>query len=351
MSDTLELKDQLKHLEKYMIEKGRMAKGIEIAGKLEGLGFDVPTIAMVTGLHKEEIEILSTEALEDKENSTEDMAGMLLDRRSKAIKDFFSMALQEERVAKENFSCRMRELGFDTPSIANATGLSEEEIESCAGKSMSLLRDCPAPRLRVTSLEPIHERRSSRYEKIAETGVFRFGLRILKDRRKIYNRLKSSNPIESDYGFLLQYEDWSTHKELETSRLYAVLFRLYGEPDTFFDGFKASYNYSFEVTLTYRPGGRCRKVILVAQIRDLKGYQDIKFWRGKRATAGTGEFIDDIISRGDLNICTLLLGRHFNELFEEFANEGFEEFELYQPYLHGNFGYKNGTFFEEREQA
>jgi len=332
-----------------MIRKGRMEKSIEVAGKLKKLGFDVPTISRVADLGEEEIEIISAEA-PGGIKSAEDLASMLLDRRNQAIRDFFSQALQNEKADKEKIACRMRELGFDTPFIVSMTGLTEEEIESCAGRAISVLQNSDTPHQEVADVAPIKETGISKYEKIAETGVFRVELRKLNGRRKIYNRLTSSRPIESDYGFLLQYEDWGACKELDISRLYAVLFRLYGKPDSFFDGFKASFNYSFELVLTYNQNGHSGKAVLIAQIRDLKGYQDIKYGRSRKVSDDMGKFIDDIIMRGDLNICTMLLCRHSSDAFERYSRVDFEEFELYQPYLHMNFGYKDDAFFGDESE-
>ncbi len=57
--------------------------------------------------------------------------------------------------------------------------------------------------------------------------------------------------------------------------------------------------------------------------------------------------VDYIISRGDLNICTILFNRYLGDAFESCSRSGFREFELYQPYLDQYFGYENGEFFEK----
>lgn len=179
--------------------------------------------------------------------------------------------------------------------------------------------------------------------------------RILRYKDEIFRRLKETVAIDEDYRFLMwYYSPHNKHEHLEIHQLVGVLMKLYGEPDTFYDDYKCSFNYTFDFIITYKNEEPIREVNLVLTIFD---YKDSLYMEFRRPREGSDDriikLIEDVVKRKDLNKCIIVMHNYFAGFFEGYGNNPYNKFERYQPYSRMRYGY-NGTEFyltyEEEEE-
>ncbi len=186
------------------------------------------------------------------------------------------------------------------------------------------------------------------------TDNFDMSFRILRNKLQIYKKLKETVPIEEDYLFLLNYDnalEIEEYKYIDITQLFALLITLYGEPDTFYDEFKCSFNYTFDFTVVYKNENPAREVNLVMRLNDLKGDLNIEF-RRLRYNSSDNELklIEDVVKRDDLNVCILLLHSYFSRFYIGYGTRYLEKFEMYQPYCKVRYGFDGNDFYYLQEK-
>ena len=180
-----------------------------------------------------------------------------------------------------------------------------------------------------------------------ETERFDVSFNVLKQPEIIYKKLTTTVPIREDHRFLIEYEKDDHYKKLDIVRMAGVLLKILGDSDSFYDSYKSSYNYTFDIKIKCKHLEPVREVDLVMSIFDLKGWSQIQFRRKKESPNDNYlKWIDDIINHEDLNHCIILINDYFYSIFEGHGKKRFDEFEREIPYLGIKYGYKNGDFYE-----
>jgi hypothetical protein len=188
------------------------------------------------------------------------------------------------------------------------------------------------------------------------TDDFDITFSILRNKNQIYKRQKETIAIDEDYEFLLWYysacNDKLTH--LNIPELVGVLMKLYGEPDSFYDDYKCSFNYTFDFRVTYKNENPIREVNLVMDIFDYKDSLYIEFRRTREDSSDNIlKLIEDVVKRRDLNVCIIVLNNYFYGFYEGYGDNKYDKFERYQPYSKMRYGYNGSEFYliqEEEEE-
>jgi len=187
-----------------------------------------------------------------------------------------------------------------------------------------------------------------------ELDYFDISFNILRNGNFIHKRLKNTVPIREDYVFLLQY--YSLHKEeqqyLDVPQLVGVLMKLYGEPDSFYDNFKSSFNYTFDFIITYKNKTPVREVQLVMEIFDYKESLYIEFRRFRENDKDNVlKLIENVVPRSDLNKCIEVLNNYFLGFYKGYGSQMYEKFERYQPCSRMKYGYNGNEFYLFQEEV
>jgi bifunctional DNA-binding transcriptional regulator/antitoxin component of YhaV-PrlF toxin-antitoxin module len=177
---------------------------------------------------------------------------------------------------------------------------------------------------------------------------------VFRNKLQIYKKLKKTIAIDEDCLFLLDHFSApyiEKHNFIDITRLLALLITLYGEPDTFYDDFKCSFNYTFDFKIVYKNENPAREVNLVMRINDLKGNLNVEF-RRLRENKNDNEIklIEDVVKRDDLNMCILLLHSYFSGFYYGYGTRYLETFERYQPYCKVKYGFDGNEFYYIQEE-
>ena len=180
-----------------------------------------------------------------------------------------------------------------------------------------------------------------------ETERFDISFNVLKQPEIIYEKLITTVPIREDHRFIIEFEKDDHYKKLDIVRMAGVLLKIFGDSDFFYDSYKSSYNYTFDIKINYKHPEPVRKVDLGMTIFDLKGWNQIQFRRKKEHRKDYYlKWIDDIINHEDLNQLIIFINDYFYSIFEGYDKKLFDEFEREIPCLGIKYGYKNGDFYE-----
>lgn len=189
-----------------------------------------------------------------------------------------------------------------------------------------------------------------------QTDDFDIKFVVLRNKMQIYNKLKNTVAIDDDYLFLLEFYTtavFKKHKFINMPKFLATLMTLYGEPDTFYDDFKCSFNYTFDFRIVYKNENPAREVNLTMRINDLKGGFRIEFRRLRESSSDDIlKLIEDVVKREDLNKSIMLLHSYFSGFYYGYGTRYFEKYEKYQPYCNARYGYDGNNFYyiEEKEE-
>lgn len=180
-----------------------------------------------------------------------------------------------------------------------------------------------------------------------ETDRFGISFNVLKQPEIIFEKLTTTISIREDNRFLIEYEKDDHYKKLDIVHMAGVLLKIFAESDSFYDSFKSSYNYTFDIKINCKHSEPVREIDLGMTIFDLKGWNQIQFRRKKEHPKDYySKWIDDIINHEDLNHCIILINDYFYSIFEGYDKKLFDEFEREIPCLGIKYGYKNRDFYE-----
>ena len=179
-----------------------------------------------------------------------------------------------------------------------------------------------------------------------EADDFTINFKVIKNKWQIYEILKTTVPIQEDHSFMLHYYMNKQYKHLKIPELAGVLIELFGEPDNFYDDYKSSFNYTFDLKVYFKNINK--EVHLPMTIFDYKDSLYFKFRRPKENERDNVlKYVEDLIKREDLNKIIIILNNYFYGFYEGFGGDLYKEFERIQPYPSIKYGYKDGRFFKE----
>jgi len=124
--------------------------------------------------------------------------------------------------------------------------------------------------------------------------------------------------------------------------------RFYGEPDSFYDSGKCSFNYTFVFKVSFKKDAPQKEVYLLMRLQDYKGYPDIEFRRPMEGPKDNAlKSMEHVIKGRDLLRFYFVILAYFCAFYKN-NDYTYPEFERVQPYFNYVYGYKDGKFFKYR---
>ncbi|KKM12626.1 hypothetical protein SY88_02570 [Clostridiales bacterium PH28_bin88] len=185
-----------------------------------------------------------------------------------------------------------------------------------------------------------------------DIGYVSFTLRLLRDIDEIADKLNRTISITENLGFVLHYIARDRQKLgcLDISRMFALLYSICGQPDPFYDNYKCSFNYTFEMNLDYQMTGQnnLNTSMLLFIIRDWKGGVEFQFRRYRKGEEDNYLVPDeDTLPQKLLELIWIYLDSFLLGYYEGLTSsvKPFKSFLRVNQYCHLLYGYRRGEFY------